>query len=396
MNFYGFRDNIQKNKIVIGILKRKPITGPYSVHLDLTNRCNNDCISCWSYSPLVGHSTMDKETKKKQLPKDLVLRLIADLASMGTREIYFTGGGEPFMHPDALEIMEYVKKKGMRCDMSTNFTLIDNKKAEKMVKTGIDHINCSVWAGTPEAYVETHPSRDAKTFNRITEMLNLFSRLKKRAGKSRPKITLYNVLSTKNYGDFNSMVELAFKTKADAINFTPTDIVPGYTDSLMLSDSQRNELKKDVLCIWDKIRGWEMKYKHKVEFRDYEIFMSRISSKETESGIYDRQIIGKIPCYAGFSFLRVIANGEVNSCLKSGRIPIGNIYGDSIKKLWLSQKQNDFRCHTLNYDVNDPFFKNIGNTTQKGNGCLYCCDNLGWNKIFHEEVRKTNLFETLV
>ncbi|MCM2326072.1 MAG: radical SAM protein, partial [Candidatus Woesearchaeota archaeon] len=263
MNFKGARNKFQKTKIVIGIIKKKPITGPYSVHLDITNHCNNDCISCWSYSPLVGYDTMDRETRKKQLPKKLVLKLIADLADMGTREIYFTGGGEPFMHPDALEIMEYVKKKGMECDMSTNFTLIDKKKAARIVKAGIDHINCSIWAGTPKTYVETHPSRDAKTFHKIVETLNFFSALKRRTGKNRPKITLYNVISTKNHADFSNMVELAFRTRADAVNFTPTDIVPGYTDSLMLSDLQRDELRKDVLGIWNSIKGWERKYKHK-------------------------------------------------------------------------------------------------------------------------------------
>jgi MoaA/NifB/PqqE/SkfB family radical SAM enzyme len=217
--------------------------------------------------------------------------------------------------------------------------------------------------------------------------------LKKRYKTNRPKITLYNVISSLNFDGFEKMVEFAFKSRADAINFTPTDIVPGLTDSLMLNETQRVWLVKKAENIWNKVHVWEKKHNHKIEFQEYENFLRRIRSNETETGIYDRSIIGKIPCYAGFTFLRILATGEVNSCLKSGRIPIGNIKYQSIKEIWISKKQQEFRKHTLNYDLNDSFFRNIGNTTQKGNGCLCCCDNLGWNVLFHREINKFSLIK---
>lgn len=52
---------------------------------------------------------------------------------MGTREIYFTGGGEPFMHPRILDIMRFIKRRGIHLDMSTNFTLVDASVAEQLV-----------------------------------------------------------------------------------------------------------------------------------------------------------------------------------------------------------------------------------------------------------------------
>ncbi|AJF61822.1 TPA: radical SAM protein [Candidatus Woesearchaeota archaeon] len=387
MPFYSLKDKAQKYRIIAGILEKKPITGPYSVHLDLTNHCNNDCISCWSFSPLVGFETMDKETRKKELPYRLVKKLVDDLADMNTREIYFTGGGEPFMHPNAVDIMEYVKKKGMNVDMSNNMTLITKEKARRIVKAKIDHMNCSLWAGSPEAYSRTHPNQTEKTFHRIVDTLNYLHFLKKKYRTDKPKLTLYHVISTENYYDFENMVELAFKVRADAVEFTPTDIVPGMTDSLMLNEEQRNLLAGKMRNIRPKIHAWEKQYGHKIIFKQPEQFLRRLEG-ETEKGIYDKSIIGKIPCYAGFNFLRILATGEVNSCLKSGRIPVGNIYEKSIKKIWSGKKQCTFRKHTIDYDVKDPYFNNIGNTTQTGNGCLYCCDNLGWNLIFHREIEK--------
>jgi MoaA/NifB/PqqE/SkfB family radical SAM enzyme len=168
------KDNIQAAKMALGIVRKRPFTGPWTVQIDINNSCNNNCIGCWCHSPLLGELAMDAETKKKFLPFDLLKRLIDNLDSLGVRDIYFTGGGEPFLHPNAVEIMEYVKKKNIRCDMSTNFTLIDEKKAEQLVKAGIDNMNCSVWAGSSEAYQKTHPNKTASTFDKIEYMLKYF------------------------------------------------------------------------------------------------------------------------------------------------------------------------------------------------------------------------------
>ncbi len=388
MAFDTLKDNYAKNKIITGIFRKEAIIGPFSVHLDLTNKCNNDCISCWSFSPLVGLSTMSLETRRKQLPYDLVIGLINDLHRIGTREIYFTGGGEPFMHPKAVDIMEYVKKLGMRCDMSNNFTMVTKEKAQRLVLAGVDNMNCSIWAGSPEAYEKTHPNKTKETFVDLEKKFLDIYEIKKKYRKNKPTLNIYNVISTKNYDDFDNMIEFAFRAKTDGIDFTPTDIVPGKTDSLMLNKKQREWLIDKVKNIWPKFYAWEKKYKHKIVFRNYMQFLRRLESNETEKGVYDKSIIGKIPCYAGFTFLRVLATGDVNSCLKSSRIPIGNIYEENIKDIWMNSRQQEFRKHTIDYDVDDPYFNKIGNTTQEGNGCLYCCDNLGTNLVFHDLVQE--------
>ena len=69
---------------------------------------------------------------------------------------------------------------------------------------------------------------------------------------------------------------------------------------------------------------------------------------------------------------------------------VGNIYENTIKKIWQNKKQKEFRRHTLNYKLDNPYFQNIGNEHQKGNGCLLCCDNLGINMAVHGELSKLN------
>ncbi len=75
--------------MVAGILDGSDaFTGPLSVQIDLTNKCNNNCIGCWCNSPLLGNKAMDPETKRKKLPFELVKKLIDELDKMCVREIF--------------------------------------------------------------------------------------------------------------------------------------------------------------------------------------------------------------------------------------------------------------------------------------------------------------------
>ena len=387
------KDKITQAKIAAGIFDKKVYSGPWEVQIDLTNMCNNDCIGCWCHSPLLGNLAMAPHVKKKTIPFEIAKKIVDDLAKMGTRYIYFTGGGEPFMHPNTTEMIEYVKKKGLICDMSTNFTLMNKKRIERIVKAGMDHINISLWAGSKESYDATHPNKTGKDFTRLVEMLKHLHYLKKKKKKKKPMIHIYNVISTKNYWDFENMLKTAYEAKVNGIDFTPTDVIPGKTDNLMLNRKQADELIQKIKKSNELMKKFELKYNHKIEFRSKEQFIRRLSNLGIDHGEYDSNIIGSMPCYAGFSFLRILADGNVNSCLKAVRIPIGNIYKDSIKTIWNNKKQNEFRKHTINYDPKNPFFENIGNEHQKGNGCYLCCDNLGMNMAIHGSIKKMNFIK---
>ena len=55
----------------------------------------------------------------------------------------------------------------------------------------------------------------------------------------------------------------------------------------------------------------------------------------------------------------------------------------------MNSNQCTFRKHTIDYDVKDKYFNNIGNMWQReGNGCLLCCDNLGLNLATHGGIEK--------
>ena len=375
---------ISEIKMVAGILDgSEAFTGPLSVQIDLTNRCNNNCIGCWCNSPLLDDKAMDKETKKKELPFELVKKVIDELDKMCVREVYLTGGGEPFMHSRIMDIIEYIKSKGIGCDMSTNFTLISKEKAEKLVDLGVDHMNISMWAGTPKSYVKTHPNKTDKDFYKMRYTLSYIANLKNKKGKKKPHINIYNVISNLNYNEIKEMIDFAFLVKADSVDFTMMDPVEGRTEILLLNEKQKCELIKEI----NKMKGYVDKKNAELgvelKVNSLEQFLRRVSNENSKEGKYDSDIIDTIPCYAGWTFARVMANGDVLSCLKSHLIPIGNIYKQSFKSLWYSKKQRLFR-EKSRYKKSDPYFSKIN--------CYKSCDNLGTNLSIHGKIQSLPAF----
>lgn len=382
------KDRLQQARIAAGILDRKVYTGPWHVQIDLTNRCNNDCIACWCNSPLIGEKGMDPETRNKQLSRDTVFRLIDELDELGVRTIYFTGGGEPFMHPDILEFMRVIKQKGIHLDMSTNFTLVDRRVAEQLVDIGIDHMNLSLWAATPETYAVQHPNKDRQTFLRMTETIEFIRDLKRRRGMSGPRLGMYNVINRENYFEISEMLEYAYRHGMDDISFVPVDTVPECTDKIGLVEEHLDSLARQIEAFPAKAAELQRRYGHRVDISHLETFAGRVQSTTAQSAQYDAKLLQSMPsCYAGWSFARILASGDVNSCLKSFKIPVGNIYEQSFKEIWLGEKQQEFRRKTIDYDIDNPYFKDMGNDRMTAEqGCIKCCDNLGLNMSVHEQL----------
>ncbi len=381
---YVFSGNLVNNYLdILGIFNGSyAFKGPFHVQIDLTYACNNNCIACWCNSPLLGERELSPDKKRQTLSYYLVRDLLDEFADMGVKEIYFSGGGEPFMHPWIMDILAYAKKKKFVCYVNTNFTLLDKEKIRRLIDIGLDHMTVSTWSATPETYAVTHPNKSKETFEGIIDNLKFLNRSKKRW----PYIKLYNVIFNLNYRELKGMIDLAGETGSESVEFTLIDTIPGKTDNLVLSGGQIIELKKaaqEIARNTDK-NGL---YGKVLLFR-FDSFLRRISSpNDLARATYDRNIIDRIPCYIGWCFSRIMPNGDVNACLKSHRIPVGNLYSDDFRQIWNGQKQQYFRKKTLTCKKTGDFFKLIGNDDKtKEPGCYKSCDDIGRNIYMHNRI----------
>jgi MoaA/NifB/PqqE/SkfB family radical SAM enzyme len=371
---------------VIGIFDGEyAYRGPDCVQIDLTNKCNNNCIACWCNSPLLLDKATPPEVKEQTLDYKVVIRLLDDLARMGTREIYFSGGGEPLMHPKIMEIISYAKSKKLCCHLHTNFTLMDEDKIRTLQKIKLDHIVISLWAATGKTYCLTHPNKNADDFERIIKLLTFLNSTK----EIFPHTRIYNVISNLNYSEFTQMVELGLKTQSDSVEFTVVDTIPQRTEQLLLNDQQTQELLSQCRQAKDQKRYYLSDGKPYIS--NYEHFVRRFSSEHGSLAEYDKGLLDSIPCYVGWLFARIIADGNVNSCLKSHRYPIGNLYQQDFARIWNGAKQRSFRKAALKDKKGSPIFSLIGNDPDKDIGCYKSCDDLGRIIFMHEKISKLNL-----
>ncbi|MDD5730488.1 MAG: radical SAM protein, partial [Candidatus Omnitrophica bacterium] len=356
--------------------------GPECVQIDLTYNCNNNCIGCWCNSPLLKDRAYKGSKKYKTLPTPLVKELIEELAELGTRQLYFSGGGEPFMHPDIIEIIDFAKKKGLHCSINTNFTLVNEFTVKKLIELGLDYLTVSVWSGNAATYAATHPNKDEAAFYKISDMLLMLNSLK---NGSKPYVKVYNVISNINFRELTEMYKFAKDTKSESLEFTVVDTIPGATDALILSKEQRQFVLQQCENLQKQQNG--------AKILNLEHFMRRLSDTSADKAEYDSELIGKTPCYIGWAFARIMPNGDVNSCLKSHRIPVGNLYEKSFKEIWNSAKQVEFRRKALRMQRGDPYFALIGNDQNCKIGCYKSCDDLGRNQEVISRLEKLNFIE---
>lgn len=381
-----FRD---KNKLLVtaGILhSRNAFIGPEVVHIDLTNRCNFSCIACWCRSPLLGDKAMAGWERKLSLPLDIIKGIFDDLSEMGgIRQVKLVGGGEPFMHPDIFKIIEYVKDKdrNIEIDINTNFSLVDEKVAEKLLELGVELLTVSIWAGTPKVYSIVHPNQTEQMFYRIKEILGLISKRKKELNRHHPIVMIHNVIFNLNYEDIEEMLKFGLEVGVDRIQFVPVDTVKERTEILLPNDKERKGLLERLYLIKERYNSESLQYTSEdgrsVMLIKFEEFIRRIEKLNTTTGAYDEDVVEEIPCYVGWLFARVMTTGNVVPCCKGHRMPMGNIYKDRFRDIWFSDRYNEFRYNGLNLSKTHPYFSKIGNDVVAKTGC-YNCDNL-WQSI---------------
>src|SRR5918998_2951856 len=124
-----------------GIAEGRVLTGPQTVHIDLANGCNTNCVTCWDHSPLLDEAR-PSAWKKKRVTFEDFNALAADLASMNSVEaVILSGMGDPFVNPDIYRIIEASKRHGWHVTVLTNALLAD---AERVIDLDADMLLISV------------------------------------------------------------------------------------------------------------------------------------------------------------------------------------------------------------------------------------------------------------
>jgi radical SAM protein with 4Fe4S-binding SPASM domain len=129
----------------------------YDAHIELTYRCNLNCIHCYCQDL----------TKAKELTASGFKSILDQLCAAGCLRIVFSGG-EPFIHADFLDIYDHAKKKGFIVTIFTNGVLLDPAIIRHLVKSPPASIEITLPAISPDTYdrvTRTKKNLDKVIFN---------------------------------------------------------------------------------------------------------------------------------------------------------------------------------------------------------------------------------------
>jgi MoaA/NifB/PqqE/SkfB family radical SAM enzyme len=344
--------------------------GPEQVVIDITNHCNNNCLGCWTRSPLLRQQDASPRWQAQEIPTESVLRLLDDLHRLGTRRIRFSGGGEPLIHAGLPRFLSEGQSRGFKVCLTTNGTLLTPELLQLLIDLPLEELTVSLWAATPRTYSRTHPNKTGRTFDRLLGALKELGG----GGRRRPRITLAQVLCQLNFAEAERMYDLARQVGAHAVYYTLLDPIVGCTDGLMLNPAQVRQLEAQLLRVEEK--NGELPPAQQVELENWLGFKRRVTAAGQQfKGHYDSAVIDTIPCYVGWTFCRILANGDVAPCCRGSHKVLGNINSEGFYQVWHNAQYAEFRHKAKTLSKRDPYFATMA--------CHTTCDNRMHNEQLH-------------
>jgi radical SAM protein with 4Fe4S-binding SPASM domain len=122
--------------------KRLPVNGS----IELTFRCNLQCVHCYCNVPPNDPTALEGEMKT-----DEILRILDQISEAGCLWLLMTGG-EPLLRQDTLEILIHAKKKGLITSLFTNGTLVTPDFADRLAEWQPHSVEITLYGATPETY----------------------------------------------------------------------------------------------------------------------------------------------------------------------------------------------------------------------------------------------------
>jgi len=103
---------------------------PQHIHIEPTNSCNLRCIHC----------IQEAMTRKRGImPWEVYTKIIDEIAPLGC-SITLDVQGEPLLHPQIIDMIEYAKKKNLHVSLLTNGTRLNEDISVRLIDLKLDRI----------------------------------------------------------------------------------------------------------------------------------------------------------------------------------------------------------------------------------------------------------------
>lgn len=134
----------------------------YPVYMEASpsGACNHRCTYC----------ALDfMEYQRRFLDTAVFKERLTELGQLGLRSIMYAGEGEPFLHPEFVELVRQTKQAGIDTAITTNGVLFKQEHAAEVL-AHTAWIKVSINGATPKTYAQIHRTREDDFFRVIENM----------------------------------------------------------------------------------------------------------------------------------------------------------------------------------------------------------------------------------
>jgi len=295
----------------LGSLPTKPKSMPSVIYLEPIRACNLRCPMC---------------LRQWRRMKDGLMKLedfayIVNTIHEYALGISFAGWGEWFLHKDFPSMLKMLDERNMPCDFITNATLLNVSALDFILKPG----NLIVKIGISMDSPTTGSIRNYLDLNKVIENIKHLSIIKRSRHLILPLIRFRVTLMKINAGEITDIIRIAKSIGIDRI-----DIIP-----VMAWNSKHYNSPYGPLSLQDltKIQRQVLKMSQNVGVG---VRFPLPSSTKSNS-----------VCTVPWRSIFISWNGDVHPCCFYLDKALGNIFEESLQRIWRGKKYSDFRLELL-------------------------------------------------
>jgi len=175
---------------------------PLQVGLNLTDACNVYCLHCSRPVSATNDAIYMKRWDK----------IIDDITNCGVVQVFLTGG-EPTLHPDIVEIIQYIKEKRLKIVLSTNGLVLENSLVDIITKSFTDSQDY-VQFSLDDLYENYEKIRVGSSFEKVK--INLVKLIERGIN-----VRVSSVVSEENVNRIFEIYKFCEDNKVSSIRFRP-------------------------------------------------------------------------------------------------------------------------------------------------------------------------------
>jgi radical SAM protein with 4Fe4S-binding SPASM domain len=274
--------------------------------------------------------------------------VVDELAAHGIKSLLLRGG-ETFMFPGIIELLDYIHEKGMFISIDTNGTML-KRYAEDILRIGSIHMTISVDGPEP---VHDDVRGVPGTFQRIKEGVARLTELENRGGNKISRSICFTI-SRYNYRSLGDMPDVARSLGLNSIAIVPYYYFP---------ESVGQRYAEELLSLGCNAFAW-VGFHHEEsgvdfdefhrQYRQYQANLGEIFSypymplneEQYRTWFEDTQTpVGFPYCLNVEKLIDIQPDGSANFCVDFVDYSFGNVKTTNIETLWNSERAERFRLY---------------------------------------------------